>query len=105
LEVARGEFLVFLNNDAVVTDGWLDQLIALTRVRVASDKNSVIPGSTIATEEAADSATGGDAAPGRPVLTMDSQSTPTMPSSGFARPLSTGTEASRPRPRRAGGGS
>ena len=31
LEVARGEFLVILNNDAVVTDGWLDQLIALTR--------------------------------------------------------------------------
>src|SRR5579883_1520521 len=32
LELARGEFLVLLNNDAVVTDGWLDQLIALTRV-------------------------------------------------------------------------
>uniref|UniRef100_UPI0013EC6CC6 glycosyltransferase family 2 protein n=1 Tax=Aquisphaera insulae TaxID=2712864 RepID=UPI0013EC6CC6 len=26
---ARGEFLVLLNNDAVVTDGWLDQLVAL----------------------------------------------------------------------------
>jgi glycosyltransferase involved in cell wall biosynthesis len=32
LQVARGEYLVLLNNDAVVTDGWLDQLIALTRV-------------------------------------------------------------------------
>ena len=30
LQAARGEFLVLLNNDAVVTDGWLDQLIALT---------------------------------------------------------------------------
>jgi glycosyltransferase involved in cell wall biosynthesis len=30
LQVARGEYLVFLNNDVVVTDGWLDQLIALT---------------------------------------------------------------------------
>ena len=26
---ARGEYLVLLNNDAVVTDGWLDQLVAL----------------------------------------------------------------------------
>ena len=33
LQVANGEYLVLLNNDAVVTDGWLDQLIALTRVR------------------------------------------------------------------------
>jgi GT2 family glycosyltransferase len=33
LQVARGEYLVLLNNDAVVTDGWLDQLIALTAVR------------------------------------------------------------------------
>ena len=29
LRVARGEYLVLLNNDAVVTDSWLDQLIAL----------------------------------------------------------------------------
>ncbi len=33
LQAASGEYLVLLNNDAVVTDGWLDQLIALTRVR------------------------------------------------------------------------
>ena len=33
LQEARGEYLVLLNNDAVVTDGWLDQLIALTRIR------------------------------------------------------------------------
>ena len=31
LRAARGEYLVLLNNDAVVTDGWLDQLIALDR--------------------------------------------------------------------------
>ena len=30
LQLARGEYLVLLNNDVVVTDGWLDQLIALT---------------------------------------------------------------------------
>src|SRR5205807_1960035 len=29
LEVTRGEYLVLLNNDAVVTEGWLDHLIAL----------------------------------------------------------------------------
>jgi GT2 family glycosyltransferase len=29
LAAARGEYLVLLNNDAVVTDGWLDQLVAL----------------------------------------------------------------------------
>jgi glycosyltransferase involved in cell wall biosynthesis len=26
LQLARGEYLVLLNNDVVVTDGWLDQL-------------------------------------------------------------------------------
>jgi glycosyltransferase involved in cell wall biosynthesis len=29
LQYARGESLVLLNNDVVVTDGWLEQLIAL----------------------------------------------------------------------------
>jgi len=29
LKAARGAYLVLLNNDAVVTDGWLDQLAAL----------------------------------------------------------------------------
>jgi glycosyltransferase involved in cell wall biosynthesis len=29
LAAARGDFLVLLNNDTVVTDGWLDQLVAL----------------------------------------------------------------------------
>ena len=32
LRAARGEFLVLLNNDAVVTDGWLSQLVALTEM-------------------------------------------------------------------------
>ena len=36
LRAARGEYLVLLNNDAVVTEGWLDQLIALSRA-AASD--------------------------------------------------------------------
>src|SRR5262249_3004749 len=29
LHAARGDYLVLLNNDTVVTDGWLNQLIAL----------------------------------------------------------------------------
>ncbi len=34
LRAARGEYLVLLNNDAVVTDGWLKHLIALTSAPV-----------------------------------------------------------------------
>ena len=30
LAAAAGEFLVLLNNDAVVTEAWLDHLVALT---------------------------------------------------------------------------
>jgi O-antigen biosynthesis protein len=33
LKVARGEYLVLLNNDVVVTDGWLKQLIALANAK------------------------------------------------------------------------
>ena len=32
LNVARGDYLVLLNNDSVVTDGWLNQLIALAEM-------------------------------------------------------------------------
>jgi GT2 family glycosyltransferase len=35
LRAASGEFLVLLNNDAVVTDGWLDQLIGRLRTGTA----------------------------------------------------------------------
>jgi glycosyltransferase involved in cell wall biosynthesis len=33
LQLARGEYLVLLNNDVVVTDGWLDQLVALVNAK------------------------------------------------------------------------
>jgi GT2 family glycosyltransferase len=36
LQEARGEYLVLLNSDVVVTDGWLEQLVALTCVRPES---------------------------------------------------------------------
>src|SRR5580693_5008786 len=38
LKAARGDYLVLLNNDAVVTDGWLDQLVALANMG-RPDKN------------------------------------------------------------------
>jgi GT2 family glycosyltransferase len=37
LQVASGEYLVLLNNDAVVTAGWLDHLIALTGCKRGTD--------------------------------------------------------------------
>jgi GT2 family glycosyltransferase len=37
LQYARGEYLVLLNNDVVVTDGWLDQLIALSAIEEKTD--------------------------------------------------------------------
>ena len=40
LQYARGEYLVLLNNDVVVTDGWLDQLTALTKVK-SEDKHQI----------------------------------------------------------------
>ena len=33
LHLSRGEYLVLLNNDVIVTDGWLDQLIALAHAK------------------------------------------------------------------------
>ncbi len=45
LRAARGDYLVLLNNDAVVTDGWLDQLIALTEVGNGNPKNGPRGGS------------------------------------------------------------
>jgi glycosyltransferase involved in cell wall biosynthesis len=42
LRLARGEYLVLMNNDVVVTDGWLDQLIALVNAKTAAGN---VPGS------------------------------------------------------------
>jgi glycosyltransferase involved in cell wall biosynthesis len=39
LKVARGEYVVLLNNDVVVTDGWLDQLVALATAKLGVDNN------------------------------------------------------------------
>jgi glycosyltransferase involved in cell wall biosynthesis len=42
LQLAVGEYLVLVNNDAVVTDGWLDQLIALSRATTNGPEGSKI---------------------------------------------------------------
>jgi glycosyltransferase involved in cell wall biosynthesis len=38
LQAAKGDYMVLLNNDAVVTDGWLDGLIALTGLKAEGDR-------------------------------------------------------------------
>jgi len=40
LKAARGDYLVLLNNDAVVTDGWLSQLIALAEMPLKEDRTT-----------------------------------------------------------------
>ena len=40
LKAARGEYLVLLNNDAVVTDGWLSQLIALAEIGTGTTRRN-----------------------------------------------------------------
>jgi glycosyltransferase involved in cell wall biosynthesis len=44
LQAACGEYFVLLNNDAVVTDGWLDQLIALSLARFETATESARSG-------------------------------------------------------------
>jgi hypothetical protein len=39
LQLARGEYLVLLNNDGVVTDGWLDQMVALANSKSGGEEN------------------------------------------------------------------
>ena len=46
LKAARGEYLVLLNNDVVVTDGWLDQLVALANM---SSRGGATPSSSDST--------------------------------------------------------
>jgi glycosyltransferase involved in cell wall biosynthesis len=45
LQYARGEYLVLLNNDVVVTDGWLEQLIALAaaKSKIENPKSKMEP--------------------------------------------------------------
>src|SRR5712691_2119269 len=40
LQLAHGEYLVLLNNDVVVTDGWLDQLTALATAKMRRENES-----------------------------------------------------------------
>jgi glycosyltransferase involved in cell wall biosynthesis len=56
LRLARGEYLVLMNNDVVVTDGWLDQLIGLVNAKRGRDAEAspppsagIVPGSAEST--------------------------------------------------------
>ena len=44
LRAAGREYLVLLNNDVVVTDGWLDQLVALTNARTDGTSPDLVCG-------------------------------------------------------------
>jgi hypothetical protein len=60
LQQARGEYLVLLNNDVVVTDAWLDQIIALTTAKTGKQKNGLTAkGAKSAKEEKKRNETGG----------------------------------------------
>jgi glycosyltransferase involved in cell wall biosynthesis len=48
LRAANGAYLVMLNNDAVVTDGWLDQLIALASARLEATNGARDPVESLA---------------------------------------------------------
>jgi glycosyltransferase involved in cell wall biosynthesis len=39
LQLARGQYLVLLNNDVVVTDGWLDQMVALANSKSRGEED------------------------------------------------------------------
>ena len=51
LQQARGEYLVLLNNDVVVTDAWLDQLIALTTAKTGEQNGLTAKDAKNAKEE------------------------------------------------------
>ncbi len=73
----RGEYLVLLNNDAVVTEGWLEQLIGLSNVVPVLGEPSEVPRSRGQTDDGdpsgvrepepnAESRGGAETAPGGP---------------------------------------
>jgi glycosyltransferase involved in cell wall biosynthesis len=51
LRQARGEYLVLLNNDVVVTDAWLEQLIALTTAKTGEQNGLTAKDAKNAKEE------------------------------------------------------
>jgi GT2 family glycosyltransferase len=68
LRLARGEYLVLLNNDVVVTDGWLDQLIGLVNAK----------------RRAGDGSGSDESTPSAPELGVDGGNGPTPPGPPFA---------------------
>jgi glycosyltransferase involved in cell wall biosynthesis len=67
LRLARGEYLVLLNNVVVVTDAWLDQLIGLVNAKRGQDAEAspppsagIVPGSAESTPPGPPSTRGGN---------------------------------------------
>ena len=54
LQYARGEYLVLLNNDVVVTDGWLAQLIGLASMAVRTEREDELHRRVFTTESTED---------------------------------------------------
>jgi glycosyltransferase involved in cell wall biosynthesis len=66
LRLARGEYLVLLNNDVVVTDRWLDQLIGLVNAKRRAGDGSGSDESTPSVPEVGVSGGNGPTPPGPP---------------------------------------
>jgi glycosyltransferase involved in cell wall biosynthesis len=66
LRLARGEYLVLLNNDVVVTDEWLDQLIALVNAKRRAGDGSGSDESTPSVPEVGVNGSNGPTPPGPP---------------------------------------
>jgi glycosyltransferase involved in cell wall biosynthesis len=78
LRLARGEYLVLLNNDVVVTDAWLDQLIGLVNAKRGSTAEHAEGAERMTSAEGVEAGAGS-----RDPRTTDSAGISPPPCSGF----------------------
>jgi GT2 family glycosyltransferase len=92
LQVARGEYLVLLNNDVVLTNDWLDQLVALATAKIGIEEDLTAKNSRDAKKERDDrgcSEPGGLREPGAPSLPPIAEGPPPTPKGiGLVGPMS-----------------